>query len=207
MATVIAVTQQKGGAGKTSLVVHLATAWAQAGKAVSLIDSDPQQSLASWATMREQVFPEAAPLPLVVADGWKLPAEIAKARKSSDLVVIDTPPHSETAARLAVREADIVLLPMQPTPLDAWATRDTLDLIAREGKPYRIIFNRMPARGRMAEDVLAELQDEGLSLAQAMLGNRVIYAESVLSGRGIAEMPGKTPAHAEIAALIKELGY
>lgn len=206
MATVVSVTQQKGGAGKTSLAVHLATAWASAGRRVALIDSDPQESLTSWHAMREDVYPEAADLPIVSADGWKLPAEIARARKDSDIVVIDTPPHSETAARLSVREADLVLLPLQPTPLDAWATRDTLDLIAREGTPYRLIFNRMPARGRMAEEVRDELVEEGLSVATAALGNRVIYAESFLSGRGIAEMPGKTPAHAEVAALVKELG-
>ncbi len=205
MATIISVTQQKGGAGKTSLVVHLAVAWAAEGRSVSLIDTDPQQSLTAWHAMRAETQPDAIPLPLVTAEGWKLPMEVSRARRESDIVIIDTPPHAETAARLAVRESDLVLLPVQPTPLDAWATRETLALIAKEKKPYRLIFNRVPPRGRLADAVQTEFAEEGLDIAAGRLGNRQIYAESFVTGRGISEMPGHTPAHAEIAGLITEL--
>lgn len=205
MATVISVTQQKGGAGKTSLAVHLAVAWLRAGRTVTLIDSDPQESLTAWHAMRTDAWPDALPVPLVTAEGWKLPTEVSRARKSSDIVIIDTPPHAETAARLAVRESDLVVLPVQPTPLDAWATRETLALIAREKKPYRLVFNRVPPRGRLADLVQAEFAEEGLDITTARLGNRQIYAESFVTGRGVTEMPGRTPAHAEITALIAEL--
>ncbi|MEX1148267.1 MAG: ParA family protein, partial [Sphingomonadales bacterium] len=141
MATVISVAQQKGGAGKTSLAVHLGVALAGQGRRVTLIDSDPQKSLTAWHGLR----PASATNTITVAtaEGWRLPTEVARLGRASDIIIIDTPPHAETAARLAVRESDRVLIPVQPTPLDVWATTETLDLIGREGKPCIIVLNRV----------------------------------------------------------------
>lgn len=206
MATVISITQQKGGAGKTSLAVHLGVALSAMGRRVVFIDCDPQKSLTAWHIIRRQVVEDHNAGPdLVTAEGWRLPTEVARQRKVADIIIIDTPPHAETAARLAVRESDRVLLPVQPTPLDLWATRQTLELIAREGKPCQMILNRVPPRGRLADTMENELKAEGLPITRTRLGNRQIYAQSIMTGRGVTDMPGNTTAHTEIAELIREL--
>src|SRR5947199_570629 len=129
---VITIAQRKGGAGKTTLAAQLAVAWAGQGAAVALLDIDPQASLAAWVELRRArrsaagVGFEFAALP-----GWRAAQWIEDRARHADLVVIDNPPHAETEAQIAVRAAGLVLIPVQPSPLDMWATAATLKM-ARE---------------------------------------------------------------------------
>jgi len=205
MARIIAVAQQKGGAGKTSLAIHLACAFVGQGKSVALIDLDPQESLSSWYKLRIEQHGTSDDLRLRTAAGWRAQTEIDRLKKEVDIILIDSPPHAETAARLAVRAADLVLVPVQLSPMDIWASEATLTLIKREKAASLIVLNRVPPRGRLADDLRARLDDAGHPLAEASLGNRTAFAASLMEGLGVSEFEPGSMAAAEIASLADEI--
>ncbi|SRR5258708_1867921 len=203
-ARVITVAQQKGGAGKTTIVAHLAVAWAVAGKRVAIIDIDPQASLTKWYAERARVA-KAVPIELRCIAGWRLAAEVDRLRPDFDVVIVDSPPHAETEARIAVRAADLLVVPVQPSPMDFWATKVTLDLARGEKRPALLVLNRLPARGNLADAMRAKMAELDAPLATASLGNRVALASSLLEGRGIVESSASSTAAIEIGALADEV--
>jgi chromosome partitioning protein len=203
---VITIAQQKGGAGKTTLAAHLAIAWAREGRSVALLDIDPQGSLAAWHRLRGDRFGTGKTgLDFAAITGWRTEAEVARRARDHDIVVIDSPPHAETEARLAIRAADLVVLPVQPSPMDVWATRPTLDLAAQEKVPVLLVLNRVPPRANLVEAMLAKLGELGAEIAEARVGNRIALATSLLEGRGITEAAASSRAGEEIAALAAEI--
>ena len=114
---VIAIISQKGGAGKTTLAIHLAAAALDAGITSLIIDTDPQATASQWAAWRRDAPPEVIDSPPP-----RLAAKVAQARtQGAELVVIDTPPHADSAARAAVEIADLVLIPCRPSAFDLLA--------------------------------------------------------------------------------------
>jgi chromosome partitioning protein len=204
-ARTIAVAQQKGGAGKTTLTAHLGVALAGMGRRVTLFDVDPQKSLAAWFDTRLRQHGPRDGLAFASFEGWKASSEIARARGEADLILIDSPPHAETAARLAIREADLVLVPVQLSPMDLWAMRTTLQMAEREKSRVLLVLNRVPPRGRMADELRASLAREKVPLAAAGLGNRMAFAASLLDGLGVTEAQPSSVAAAEIRALADEV--
>ncbi|MBB4266402.1 ParA family partition ATPase [Roseospira visakhapatnamensis] len=204
-ARIITVAQQKGGAGKTTLAAHLAVAWARRKMSVALVDIDPQRSLAAWHALRREAHPNGADLHLSDVAGWRLGTELDRLRGRFDMVVVDTPPHAETEARAAVRAGDMVLLPVQPSPMDLWATRPTVDMAEKEKTTALIVLNRMPPRGRLQEAMLEKLLEEGLPVAHTRLGNRVAFAASMMEGKGVVEHQPRSTAASEINALATEV--
>lgn len=199
---VITIAQQKGGAGKTTLAAHLAVAWSQRGRRVAAIDVDPQGSLTQWHAIREQRFGEGyTGINFSAISGWRVGSEVARLKKSHDIVIIDSPPHTETEARTAIRNADLILVPVQPSPTDLWATKATLELAMAEKIPLKIVLNRVAANSRLAGIIAAELPQ----LSPNTLGNRVIFAASLLEGRGVTEVEPNSPAAKEIKALAEEI--
>jgi chromosome partitioning protein len=203
---VITVAQQKGGAGKTTLVAHLAVAYTAAGKRVAAVDIDPQQSLAMWYRLREARFGEAgAGLLVSETKGWRSRGEVEALARAHDLVLVDSPPHAETEARIAIRAADLVVVPVQPSPMDVWATRPTLELAAAEKVPALLVLNRVPARANLTAEMLAETERLGAKIAKTQIGNRVAFAAALAEGRAVAESQPRGRAAQEIAALAKEI--
>lgn len=200
MAFVVAVAQRKGGAGKSTVAATLATTWARAGRRVALLDSDPQQSLARWHALRAGQA-QAAPLHFEAVAGWRMPAALDRLRASHDLLVIDTPPHAETDARIAIRAADLVLVPLQPSAADLWAMDATLEMVAAERRTARLLLNRVPATGRLRDEIAAELERRKLPLLAAMLGNRTAFASAFAQGLGVAEASPRGTAATEARAL------
>src|SRR5271170_4297286 len=185
MAKVITIAQQKGGAGKTTVAAHVAVALSQKGNRVAVIDIDPQGSLGYWHNIREQNLGEGyTGLIFNSLSGWRVGSEVSRLRKQCDFIIIDSPPHTETEARTAIRNADAIIIPVQPSPTDLWATKATLDLAKAEKIPVRVVLNRVGANSRLAQTIGAELSD----LAETTLGNRVLFAASLLEGRTATEM-------------------
>jgi chromosome partitioning protein len=211
MTTVVTIAQQKGGAGKTSLAAHLATTWVcgsdtdPAKGRVTLIDLDPQQSLATWFRLREELHGADERMALRSVGSFRIAAEIEKARKDSDLIVIDSPPHAEDAARAGIRLADLVIVPLQLSPMDIWAARPTFEMIAKEKRKALFVFNRVPSRARMAESIAQALKKENLPIANAALGNRVAFASSLMRGQGIVESDPHSTAADEMRQLALEV--
>lgn len=212
MARILTVAQQKGGAGKTTLVAHLAVAIAQSGKTVAVVDIDPQASLSSWWAMREEM---ALPVPTNAKGkgglsvhritGWRTANEVEKLARDHDVVVVDSPPHAETEAKIAVRVADLVLIPLQPSPMDFWATQATLDLAKSEKTPALLVLNRVPPRASLTEAMTSKINAMGAKVATSQIGNRVALAASLLEGKGVTEYQKRGSAAAEIQALAAEV--
>lgn len=199
---VITIAQQKGGAGKTTVAAHLAVTWSQRGKRVAIVDIDPQGSLTHWHKIREQRFGEGyTGLTFASLSGWRVGSEVARLRRNHDIIIIDSPPHTETEARTAIRTADFIIVPVQPSPTDLWATKATLELAKAENIPVRVVLNRVASSSRIAPLIAAELPD----LAKTTLGNRVLFASSLMEGRSATEIAPTSPAALEIKALSEEI--
>ncbi len=202
MAKVITIAQQKGGAGKTTVAAHVAVALAQKGNRVAVLDIDPQGSLTHWHSIREKKYGEGyTGLTFASVSGWRVSSEVARLKKSVDFIIIDSPPHTETEARTAIRAADVILIPVQPSPTDLWATKPTLEIAKAERVPVKVILNRVSANSRMAATIAAELPE----LCETTLGNRVLFASSLMEGRAATEVDPNSAAAKEIKALVKEV--
>ncbi|NBO18090.1 MAG: ParA family protein, partial [Proteobacteria bacterium] len=185
MAKVITVAQQKGGAGKTTVTAHIAVALSQKGNRVAVVDIDPQGSLTHWHRIREEALGEGyTGLTFAAVSGWRVGSELSRLKKTVDYIVIDSPPHTETEARTAIRGADLVVIPVQPSPTDLWATKATLDLAKAERVPVKVVMNRVPANSRLAATIAGELPE----LSPVTLGNRVLFAAALMEGRCATEL-------------------
>jgi chromosome partitioning protein len=202
---IITVAQQKGGAGKTTLLVQVATALAAAGRRVAVVDIDPQGSLTEWMRLREHSAREVGELRFSMVGGWRVQAELDRLAREADAILVDTAPHAESEAKAAIRAADLVLVPLQPSAADLWASRSTLAAAAKEGRDTRLVLNRVPARGRALEDALATIGREGWPLLEARLGNRQSYVTSFARGLGVLESEPRSAAAEEVRALLAEL--
>ena len=203
-AKILAVAQQKGGAGKTTIAVQLGVWWACQGRKVTMLDVDPQGSMNAWHSLRREAGIEGSLFGAEVA-GWKLSSEIDRLKGENDLIIVDTPPHAETDARVAVRAAELILVPVQPSPMDWWATKPTIDMAIKEKTRSLLVLNRLPARGKLADAIRAKITEAGLNLATSSLGNRSAFAVSMMEGKGVAETQPRGTAAAEIAALAAEI--
>jgi chromosome partitioning protein len=208
MTKIIAVAQQKGGAGKTMLATQLGVALAE-GRRVALLDIDPQGSLDTWGRLRATAARAKVALTVEAVAGWRLGKTLDALAASHALILIDTPPVLDSDARRAIRAADLVLVPLNPAPPDLWAAEGTLRLAAEEHRRIALAFNRAPAASRLRKRLEAEISARGLILLPA-LGNRVAYANAFAEGLGVTEAGPTTQAAAELRgladAIIKAIG-
>jgi chromosome partitioning protein len=204
MAVVITVAQQKGGAGKTTLAANLAATFGASAR-VALIDIDPQRSLTRWHDLRKARLIEAASLTFSDVSGWRLASELDRLRKTHDLVLIDSPPQIDTDAKLAVRSADLVLVPVQPSPPDIWAAEGTLKLALTEGRRAVLVLNRVPTASRLREAVEADITARNLPVLDQALGNRTAYATAFAEGLGVTEAAPRSAAADELRSLVAQI--
>ena len=205
-AKIITIAQQKGGAGKTTLAAQLAVVWALQGRQLALLDIDPQASLAAWVGLRRERLGEAAiGFEFAAVPGWRAEQWIADRAREADFVVVDGPAHIETEARIAVRAAGLVLIPVQPSPLDLWATEATLTMARDERRAVVAVLNRVPPRSTATERVAADLASLGVTLAASRIGNRIALVHAMAQGLGVHETAAASSAAAEITALADEI--
>ncbi|PWC54661.1 ParA family partition ATPase [Azospirillum sp. TSO22-1] len=206
---VFTVAQQKGGAGKTTLVAHLAIAWMQLGYKVATVDIDPQGSLTRWFEVRSEATDGQPGFTHVQITGWRTQAEVEKLARDHDVVVIDSPPHAQTEARIAVRAASLVVAPVQPSPMDLWAVQPTLDLAKQEKRRLFLVLNRVPPRAKLADELIGKVRElvnpPDIELAEAQIGNRTAYAGTLLTGLSVTEAAKRTQAAAEMQTLATEI--
>ena len=171
---IITVSAQKGGSGKTLLASLLAMAWRRdEGAEVAVLDVDPQGSLGEWYERREAALgEEEAGLTLRTASGWGARRESRALSRDCDVVVVDTPPHADLEARSAMELADLVVVPVQPTPADLWTVSATLEHAARAEVPALVVLNRVPPRARLTAEIEASLAEMDAQVASARLCNR-----------------------------------
>ncbi|WP_170381352.1 ParA family partition ATPase [Ruegeria atlantica] len=202
---IICVAQQKGGAGKTTLVTNLATAYLAEGKSVVLLDTDPQGSLGKWLDIREETVGENEKLQFSTSTAYGISRALRGVGGEADVILIDTPPKADSDVRWVLRESDLVLVPIAASQADVWATHDILDLADRAGKPTNIVLNRTRAGTRVGEHVAKSVSELVAKPLQSSLANRVVYAEAL--GRGLGAMEAKKTGSAseEVRALASEV--
>lgn len=194
---VLAITSQKGGSGKTTLAGHIAVEAERAGAGpVALIDTDPQGSLAEWWNAR------AAPTPAFVHTYVaRLADDIRDMRALGHrLLIIDTPPAITSTIGHVIRVAHLVLVPTRPSPHDLRAAGSTVDLIESLGKPLVFVINGAAVRARITAQAAIALSQHG-PLAPSIIHQRTDFAASMIDGRTVMELPGKSRSAEEIAAL------
>jgi chromosome partitioning protein len=194
---VIAILSQKGGAGKTTLALHLAVAAERDGHSAAVIDLDPQASAAGWGDSREAATPA-----IVSAQASRLPQVLEAARNvGAALVIIDTAPHSESAALAAARAADLILIPCRPTILDLRAIGSTIDLAKLAGKPAAVVLNTVPPRGSLGEEAKQAVLGYGVGIAPVTVGQRAAFQHALTAGLAAQEYEPHGKAAEEITQL------
>ena len=202
VAKIITVAQQKGGAGKTTMTAHLAACWAQGNKRVAVVDIDPQGSLGSWYKVREATLgADETGMHYVAISGWRVRNELDKLRLQYDVIVIDSPPHADAEARTAIRAADLVVIPLQPSPMDVWATGATIQICKQERVPVKMVLNRVNPQAKITEAISGDM----IGLTANRFGNRVAFAGSLMQGLGVTEYQPNSRAAEEVRGLAKEV--
>jgi len=195
----IAIISQKGGAGKTTLAVHLAVEAEKSGLSTAIIDLDPQASATGWGDSR------SAESPVVVsAQASRLGQVLATARNAgAGLAVIDTAPHSESSALAAAREADLILIPCRPAILDLRAISHSVDLAKLATKPAAIVLNAVPPRGSLTEEAAQAVEAYGVEVAPIHLGHRAAFVHCLTAGLTAQDFEAEGKAAGEIANLFQ----
>lgn len=197
-ARTIAVVSQKGGAGKTTLAIHLAAAAIRGGQVSLVIDTDPQASASQWAEWRHGLPPE-----VIDSAPPRIAAKIAAAtEQGAQLIVIDTPPHADLAASKAVECADLVLIPCRPSAFDLAAMRTTIRLVELMQKRAFVVFTAGPPNAPLIyADAREVAEGFGARACPVILPDRAAYRHAVASGQTVFDLDPGGKAAREIEQL------
>lgn len=189
----IALVNQKGGAGKSTLAISLGVAAHEAGEKVFMLDLDPQASLLAWGKTRKADAPgvDVTPASDLVA------VLAALERAGHTLVILDTAGTDGPSTTKAMTVADLCLIPSQPTTFDVRASKSTRDTLVMMDRTFLFVLNRCPPTktGARSLDGAGALALMG-EVAQSSIANRVDYQDALVQGLGVTELrPDSKAAH------------
>ena len=193
----MALMSQKGGAGKSTLALHLAAEASARGLKALLVDLDPQGNLIGWADRRGDRPPDVQAL-----HASRLDAELRTARAEGyQLAVIDTAPSADRIALTAAKAADLILVPCRPAQFDldaVWATLATCEMVKR---PSLVVLNQAPIRSRVVAEATDALRSRNAAISETIIRARVAFQHCLTDGRTAGELEPGGAAALEIAAL------
>jgi chromosome partitioning protein len=208
--TVIAVLSQKGGSGKTTIATNLAAALHHEGKSVSILDTDPQGSSMDWGAMRQKHLPDSRPIPVL-----NLPKPTRRDLSTRDVVplsdfyILDGEPQVSDRMVAALKLADLILIPVQPSPYDIWASAETAELVkmrlaVTDGLRAAFVVSRAVMGTELDRAILDQLGNFGLPVLETRIHQRVIYPGSAAAGMTAVDRPKDPKAYQEIYSLMDE---
>ena len=202
-AKIIAVANQKGGSGKTTVSMQLAGTIARRGNKVLVVDADPQGTATRWAASAEDEHPFPASVVGLSAASAKVHREVKKFIDDYNYIIIDCPPAADSPVpQSALLIADLVLVPLIPSPLDMWAAVGIRQVIANvsdlnEGLKSRLVLNQCQPNTTLTQETLEVLPEFGIELAKAQLRHRQVYRQSAVFGQTVHDFGGKASAAIE----------
>lgn len=203
---VLAVLNQKGGAGKTTLATNLAHSFIKSQKKTLLVDSDPQGSARDWNELSNPSI-----VPVVGLDRETLAKDLEAIWTGYDIVIIDGAPQIAKMSIAAVKIADLVLIPVQPSPYDIWACADLVDIIrarqeVTEGKPKAaFVISRFIRNTKLSREVYEALKEYDLPILKSITTQRVLYPTSASEGKTVLCGEESNPAAQEIISIRQEI--
>jgi chromosome partitioning protein len=203
---IIALLNEKGGAGKSTIAINLAVGLHRQGRCVVLIDADPQGTARDW----REASPEGSDLPPVVP--LDRPEVLLASIKTlaADIAVIDSPAKAEKMAATIVRLANIALIPVQPSGADVWASAAAVNMVQQKRDvggaiDAAFIATRVSGSTKLSKEILAGgWNTYGLDMLDTSISNRVSFAQALSDGVSIYETRDGQ-AKAEIDLIIQEL--
>ena len=210
-AKIIALVNQKGGPGKTTLAMHLAGELARRGDRVMVADADPQATATRWASAAPKDLPFPAAVRGLAATDGHLHRELRKFIDAFDVIVVDCPPSADSPiSRSALLVADLALVPVIPSPPDLWAglaIRETIDRVntVNEALDARLVVNQRKPNTRLAASMAELLPRYGIPVLDTQIGDREAFRHAAAGGVTAADVPRATVAAAEISRFADEV--
>jgi len=205
MKMVISLINQKGGVGKTTIAIHLASALSSKKHNVLMVDADPQGSVLQWQSTGANH--EFAVVQLAMPD---LSSQIRNHRRSFDHVVIDSPPALSHISREIAAASDLVIIPIAPSSLDIWSSRETIQLVRGVGRKNQgltarlLVYRKIPGT-RLGAEAREALKSYGLDIFKTEISQRIAYVEAIVSGVSVLEYSPNSVAAHEIRSLCDEI--
>jgi chromosome partitioning protein len=207
MALTIAVANLKGGVGKSTLTIHIASFLAQDGHKTLIVDADPQGTCRTWAARASEnghTGPAVAGI-----EGKTLRRDLPQISAPYDAVIIDSPGKLGVEARAAMLTSHLVVLPICPGPADFWALSETMNVVedAKGLRPdlrFGVVFNKAD-RTALTRTIRSSLDRAGVYLFETTIGNRVAFGEATMMGRGVTDYAPDSEAAREVRRLTRAI--
>jgi chromosome partitioning protein len=202
---IVSLINQKGGVGKTTAAVNLASGLAEAGNRILVVDADPQGSVVQWQSIADGAEFEVLHLP-----SPQLSKELKTVSRRYDHIVVDSPPAIEDITRAAIEVSNLAIIPIAPSPLDIWSSKETIALVNTLGKKYRklnakiLIYRKIPGT-RLGKEARDAMQSYNLDILATEISQRIVFVEAMIAGLSVLKYAPKSIAANEIRSLCVEI--
>lgn len=198
---VVSIQSQKGGAGKSTITVHLASAMVARGRRVRVLDTDQQKSASLWASMRKSTTPE-----VIFVEPTKLLSAVVQARADGiELVIIDSPPNAGPDAVDIAQPADLMLIPCRPGVFDVSAVRRTIEIAGMAKKPFLVVLSACPPRAPEIVKTRLAFEAAGVPVAKSEIEMRRAMDRALQYGESVLEFEPEGESAKQINQLLDEV--
>jgi len=202
---IISLINQKGGVGKTTAAVNLASGLAETGNRILVVDADPQGSVVQWQSIADE-----AEFEVLHSPSPQLSKELKTVSRRYDHIVVDSPPAIEDITRAAIEVSNLAIIPIAPSPLDIWSSKETIALVNTLGKKYRklnakiLIYRKIPGT-RLGKEARDAMQSYNLDILATEISQRIVFVEAMIAGLSVLKYAPKSIAANEIRSLCVEI--